>query len=41
MGWGKETIDGLRWGWEAKTGWPNFAGLVAVVDHLRMTVGNM
>jgi len=36
-----ERIYGLRCGWEVKTGCPNFAGFVAIVDHLRMTVGNI
>lgn len=37
----REGVDGLRCGCEAKTGCPNFGGLVTVVDNLRMTVGNM
>lgn len=36
-----EEIYGLRCGWEVKTGCPSFAGFVAIVDHLRMTVGNI
>lgn len=37
----RKRIDGLRCGCEVKTGCPNFVGLVVVVDHLRMTVGNI